>query len=166
MNPCERIKLKEMIVANDVEDHTESIRGLKHSIKIKADIMEFQELQKSYPTMDMKSDKFKDMACKKCPFLFNHYNEIFHKIIKEEIELSILFQLLHVLKEIEEGSVDQHEGSYKVGLLLKKIYIDSVIDQTKPDNAPKCKNISWKQYKSAQNQKAQNQKAQNQKAQN
>jgi hypothetical protein len=150
MNPSERIKLKEMITANDVQDHTSTIRDLKHSEQIKADIITFQELQRDNPGMDLSSPAFKDLACIMCQFLFNHYTDIFNKLINEEIDTSILFQLLNVLKEIEEGTVDQHEGSYKVGLLLKKIYIDSVIDQSKP-TAPDCKNISWKEYKSGGN---------------
>jgi hypothetical protein len=31
------------------------------------------------------------------------------------------------LKKIEDQEIDQHEGSYEVGMLLKKIYVDSAL---------------------------------------
>ena len=34
---------------------------------------------------------------------------------------------LSVLEKIEDGSIDQHEGSYLVGTILKKMYIDSAL---------------------------------------
>ena len=37
--------------------------------------------------------------------------------------MKILFQFIDVLNKIEDGKMDQHEGSYEVGLLLKKIYV-------------------------------------------
>ena len=57
------------------------------------------------------------------PFLFNKYTDIFNKIKKDEIDLNILFQLLHILKLIEDSKLDQHTGSFEVGKLLKSIYI-------------------------------------------
>ena len=31
--------------------------------------------------------------------------------------------MLSVLREIEEGTIDQHEGSVKIGTILKEIYM-------------------------------------------
>ena len=84
--------------------------------------------------------------------------------LKDEIDLNILFQLIHILKQIEDGNLDQHTGSYEVGKLLKSIYIDSAIK--KADNLnkshdhshgngnkehskpPIIKKISWSEFKS------------------
>ena len=58
--------------------------------------------------------------------------------------------------DIEEGLLDQHEGSVKVGELLKKLYVDSAlrkgekIDKSNPTEVKvfkESKDISWKQYK-------------------
>jgi hypothetical protein len=62
-----------------------------------------------------------------CSFLFMHYTDIYNKIRKDEIDLQILFQFLEVLRKIENKELDQHEGSFEVGTLLKKIYIDSAL---------------------------------------
>ena len=59
--------------------------------------------------------------------------------------------------------MDQHEGSYEVGLLLKKIYVDSALRKADKLNAehgaaeseykgPQV-DISWKQFKSLNNNK-------------
>ena len=66
---------------------------------------------------------------------------------------------IDVLKRIEDGEIDQHEGSYLVGQLLKKIYIDSAVRSAEnadrrsgkkkskePSKLP-AKKISWTEYK-------------------
>ena len=118
---------------------------------------EYQRLSKSNPM------QFDNICVSRCPFLFNNYTDIFNKVKKDEIDLNVLFQLLHILKQIEDGKLDQHTGSYEVGKLLKSIYIDSAIkkadninkahdhshgngnkDHSKP---PVVKKISWSEFK-------------------
>ena len=41
-----------------------------------------------------------------------------------------LDKFISVLEEIETGSIDQHEGSVKVGTILKEIYIDSALKES------------------------------------
>ena len=70
--------------------------------------------------------------------------------------MDILLQLINVLHYIEDGAVDQHEGSVMVGKLLKEIYIDGAVrkadkltteanneDGNKEDEIREAKNISW-----------------------
>ena len=145
-----------MIKANDAENNTDQIRTLKHSIKIKDEVdilmrikKDYRELAKSNPS------EFDNLCIKKCTFLFNNYTEIFNKVKKDEIDLSILLRLLNVLHSIEEGAVDQHEASFEVGTLLKQIYIDSALKKadklnTNVENTEieiPIKNISWAEYK-------------------
>jgi hypothetical protein len=74
---------------------------------------------------------------------------------KSEIDLKILYQFLEVLEKIENGKMDQHEGSFEVGTLLKKLYVDSALKRAeKLDEKYKeekvvveKKNIGWKNYK-------------------
>jgi hypothetical protein len=63
------------------------------------------------------------------------------------------------LQQIEEGQLDQHEGSFLVGTLLKELYIDSALKKAeKLDEANEAPveprkpevNISWRQYKANQ----------------
>ena len=66
-------------------------------------------------------------------------------------------QFLSILKRIEDGKIDQHEGSFEVGKLLKKIYVDSALknkesnDKIEKKNKKKApKKITWNQYKKMQ----------------
>jgi hypothetical protein len=92
------------------------------------------------------------------PFLYTYYTDIFHRLMKDELNLKIMSQLLRTLKMIEDGNIDQHEGSVIVGKILKELYIDSAVrhgdnldkkhEQENP--APKKedgKTISWKDWK-------------------
>ena len=101
------------------------------------------------------------MMCRsKCKFLFDNYTDIFNKVKKSEIDLKLLSQFLGILKQIEDGELDQHEGSYQVGSILKQIYIDSALQREKntekrnkkhvkkPKQA-RNKDISWSEYKKA-----------------
>jgi hypothetical protein len=119
---------------------------------------EYARLAKTNP------DQFDMMCVNRCSFLFNNYTDIFNKVKKDEIDLSILGRLLGVLKLIEEGKVGQHEASVEVGKLLKQIYIDSALKKSEKldkqhaasgsgsgsGSLPAAKKISWKQYKMSQ----------------
>jgi len=61
-----------------------------------------------------------------------------------------------ILKEIEDGKLDQHEGSVKVGQILKELYIDSALREDKKRHNKKhkyrkSKNVSWSDFKSKSN---------------
>jgi hypothetical protein len=97
-------------------------------------------------------------AASECNFLFTFYTDIYNKLRKDELDLAILIQLLNTLKQIEDGELDQHEASFKVGTILKELYIDSALkkaDKLNEENGnvtkiePKKaeKLISWKQFK-------------------
>ena len=56
------------------------------------------------------------------------YTDIYNKIRKDELDLSILNRFLNVLRNIEDGELDQHEGAFVVGTLLKELYVDSALN--------------------------------------
>ena len=157
----DRIQLEKMIQANDAADNTEQISELKHSTLIHQDVGTLLNLKRDYARLAKTNpDQFDMMCVNRCTFLFNNYTDIFNKVKKDEIDLSILGRLLGVLKLIEEGKVGQHEASVEVGKLLKQIYIDSALkksekldkqhDNKGSDNAstlPPAKKVSWTQYK-------------------
>jgi hypothetical protein len=68
-----------------------------------------------------------------------------------------LNKFIEILKRIEDGELDQHEGSFAVGTLLKELYIDSALKKSekldelneKERSEPKKAevNVSWKQFK-------------------
>ena len=154
MDDNARLHLQKMIAANNVEDQTDLIRQLKHSTLLKNDIATLILLKTKYGD-DMESILNESML--ECHFLFTYYTDIYNKIRKDELDMVILFEFLDILKKIEDGDLDQHEGSFAVGTLLKKLYIDSALKKSaKLDAQYEAEKIeyvepiaiSWKQYKS------------------
>jgi hypothetical protein len=148
-----------MIKANNVEDQTDLIRELKHSHLLQEDINNLLMIKAKYRT-DM--DKINEEGMNECSFLFTYYTDIYNKVRKDEIDLKILNKFLNVLRRIEDGEIDQHDGSYLVGQLLKEMYVDSALkkagkldQQNKVEivHTPKNEtmNVSWKQFKKFQN---------------
>jgi hypothetical protein len=152
MDENQRLQLQNMISANNVEDKTELIRKLKHSHTLREDVNSLIMLKAKYP-LDTDSVHLEGMS--ECNFLFTYYTDIYNKIRKDEIDLKILFQALDVLRDIEDGKIDQHEGAYKFGLLLKRIYVDSALKKAEKLNAGESESeykgpqveISWNQFK-------------------
>ena len=151
----ERLNLKRLINENECENNTEAIRKLKHSVLIRDDIRNIEKFRIT-SKMDESPESFHEKCQCISPFLFNNYTDIFNKVVKQEIDLTIMTKLLTVLKLIEDGNVDQHEGSAMVGKILKEMYVDSAIK--KADNIDKeyesqkvkpeeGKAITWKEYK-------------------
>ena len=162
----DRLQLEKMIQANDAADNTSQIRELRHSMRIHDDVSTLLNLKRDYARLAKTHPEQFDMMCvNRCGFLFNTYTDIFNKVKKDEIDLTILGQLLGVLKMIEDGKVGQHEASVEVGTLLKQIYIDSALKKSEKldklhsgsessgsgssgsESLPAPKKVSWKQYK-------------------
>jgi len=157
MDTENRLNLQKMINANNVEDMTDEIRNKKHSQLIKNDLNTFLFLKRKHSELQKNNPiEFEKICINECQFLFNNYTDIFNKIRKDEIDLNLLNKFLNILKEIEDGSLDQHTASFKVGTILKEIYIDSALKKSEKINAEnqqeenvKVKeiNISWSQWK-------------------
>jgi hypothetical protein len=157
MNPEEKLNLKKLLDNSDCENNTENIRKLKHSIRIRDDIRTLELLKRDERAlMAMEPQAFLELCQNKALFLYTNYTDIFHKVLKDEIDLDIMSKLLQVLKLIEDGGVDQHEGSVMVGKVLKELYVDSAL--RRGENLDKLhaaekvepivgKKITWKEYK-------------------
>lgn len=154
MDDKQRLQLQSMIQANNTEDQTELIRTLKHSQLIRNDVNEMVMIKAKYKGDDA---KIQDECTKECTFLFTYYTDIFNKVRKDEIDYHILNKFLDVLKRVENGELDQHEGSFMVGTILKELYIDSAVKKADKLNEqsenhrvePKKAdlNITYKQFK-------------------
>ena len=158
LNSNDRLQLNKMIKESDAEDNTELIRKTKHSQIIKEQVDLLQNLKKTHKNLyENYFTKFDELAVKECQFLFRYYTEIYNKVLKNEINLEILDKFLNVLKLIENGEIDQHEGSVKVGTYLKELYIDSALKKTEKNDKNSNENedsreieeinISWSQFK-------------------
>jgi hypothetical protein len=161
MNDSQRLQLQNMIQTNNVEDQTELIRNLKHSVILRNEVNNMIMIKARYRD---DPDKINIECMNECGFLFTYYTEIFNKIKKDEIDIGIFKKFIDVLKQIEDGELDQHSGSFMVGTLLKELYIDSALKKANKLNDEReknkekepqqptleIKNVSWHEFKRQQ----------------
>jgi len=148
-----RLNLQKMMKENDVAETTDQIRELKHSKLIRQDVRHMRELKKKYKRLS--HEQFRQIATMQCNFLFNNYTNIFNRLLSDELDYTIMHQFIDVLEEIENGKIDQHEGSYQIGMILKKLFIDSALkreerfneDGKKVSFAKPVNKVSWEQFK-------------------
>jgi len=126
---------------------------LKHSQILRNDINNMILIKAKHRGNDA---KISEECMNDCGFLYTYYTDIFNKVKKDEIDIQILNKFLDVLRKIEDGELDQHEGAFLVGTLLKELYIDSALKKAEkldeqaeqPKETKKAENnISWKQFK-------------------
>jgi len=161
LNSQQKLDLASMIKANSTTDCTEEIREKRQSIAIKTDVAHLVFLKNKYERLRKSNPNEFDAICiKQCAFLFNNYTELYNKIKNDNLDLKILERFLNILKKIEDGELDQHEGSYLVGKHLKEMYVDSALKtkakidaqdrnrkiKNKPPQAS-VKHISYKDFK-------------------
>jgi hypothetical protein len=159
MNLQESLDLKKLIAGfhDEYQDNTEYIRNVKHSDAIRNDIDRLIKLKRdNLQVLKTSLNKFIEMAQVEAFFLFKNYTDIFNKVIKDELDMDIMDQTLIVLKQIEDGEVDQNEASVRVGKLLKDLYVDSALklgvklDAENPkENKKEGRSIDWKSWKNS-----------------
>ena len=165
LNDNERLKLKEMINEMGSEDNTEQIRRVKHSVILRDEIRKLDTFRKANISLrDTDPAKFTSECQNISNFLYTKYTDLFNRILKDELDFEIMTKLLIILKLIEDGKVDQHEGSVMVGKVLKELYVDSALkagenldkkyestDSGSTNDVPTndIKQISWREYKSS-----------------
>lgn len=157
MNDVEKQKLGELVKEMNAEDNTEYIRTAKNSVSLHVDIQTIQRLKNENKRLLKDNfDEFTALCQSQCTFMWTHYTNIFNKLLKDEIDIGILTQFVLILKLIEDGKVDQHEGSVMVGKILKELYLDSALktgdnlDKKYADSKPvqnEGKPISWREFK-------------------
>lgn len=165
LNDNERLKLNEMINEMGSEDNTEQIRRVKHSVILRDEIRKLDTFRKANISLrDTDPAKFTSECQNISNFLYTKYTDLFNRILKDELDFEIMTKLLIILKLIEDGKVDQHEGSVMVGKVLKELYVDSALkagenldkkyestESGSTNDVPTndIKQISWREYKSS-----------------
>jgi hypothetical protein len=153
MNDKQRLQLQNMIKVNGTDDYTASIRELKHSQLLREQVNALIMIKAKYRD---DTERIHIEGVNDCNFLFTYYTDIYNKLRKNELDINILYKLLDVLKQIEDDELDQHEGSFIVGTVLKELYVDSALkkaDKLNENNAVPCeepkpkREISWNQFK-------------------
>lgn len=153
----ERLNLKRMSSEMEYQDNTDHIRRLKHSTKIRDNVRRIEALKLEHAQLRSQSpEQFFNIVHTECSFLYDNYMDIFTRTMKDEINLTIMTKFLIVLKLIEDGQLDQEQGSVMIGRHLKDLYLDSAVRRA--DNLDKereadvvaqveGKAISWKDFK-------------------
>lgn len=118
-------ELDNLMSDTNVEQTTDRIREAKHSGKIKTCVNDILKIKKDYSRLPY--NRIEEIAKSRCQFLLVNYRDIFFKVLKNEIDVSLLFTFVDILEKIETGVFNQHEASFQVGTILKKIYIDSAL---------------------------------------
>jgi len=155
------LDLNKFLEGSDYVDNTEKLREAKHSKLIRECINDIEKVRNETGDLYKRNiEEFKGKCNEKNNFLFMNYFTIFNKACNKDFDLNIMNNFLDVLREIEEGLLDQHNGSVKIGKILKELYVDSALKTSErleenskneiKSNSPVKKeiNISWKQYKS------------------
>ena len=154
----EKLDLKQFLDNNsNYVDNTEHIRTLKHSTLIRDAVRTIENLKMSQSVLkESDNEAFIEMCKSECRFLYDGYTDLFHKLVKDELDLTIMTKLLTVLKLIEDGKVDQNDGSVMVGKILKELYVDSAMKradaldkehESEKQTPINGKAISWSEYK-------------------
>lgn len=128
LNDQQKLDLQNMVKANEANDYTQEIRDKKQSVHIRNDIKTMVSLKQKYHRLAVSNpQQFDSMCVSQCSFLFNNYTDIYNRVKNDTLNLDIMDKFLQILKRIEDGEIDQHEGSYLVGKYLKEIYVDSAL---------------------------------------
>jgi hypothetical protein len=152
MDSEQRIQLQKLVEANGTEDHTEVIRRVKHSSQIYVDVTTMIKLKRDYGRLAKSNPKQFDAICvSRCAFLFKFYTDLFNRLKTGEIDLNLLFKMIQILRDIEDGKLDQHEGSFEVGKILKSIYVDSALKRAENLDAEQDAKDKRAAVKSAKN---------------
>jgi hypothetical protein len=167
MDEKSRLKLNEMIKENNVTDQTELIRELKHSSIIREETKRLLEILEENPNSTF--TELRDISMMDCNFMFSYYTDIYNRLLKRELDISLLYKFLDILEKIENGECDQHEASFKVGSILKEIYVDSALKKAEKldkeneirekektaNSAPSVEpmKLSWRSYKRQTNER-------------
>ena len=145
------VKLKEMFNANDPILMT---TGAYTSFA--AEFMETMVVDNSSLSIPHDQDPFYFYCQKECPFLYSKYTDIFNRFYRQEMDLNLMIEAIKVLSKIEDGELNQEEGSVLMGQKFHDLFVDSTIKQGEKadiahdNNAPKLitgKQISYSEYK-------------------
>jgi hypothetical protein len=146
MDHLDKQKLKEILEKNeDVVDNTYLIRDEKYSDYIKHDVEKLIIFKETHKELYINNrEEYNNMLTKECHFLHTNYSEIFDKLNNGTLDHSIMFKFIEIYKEIEDGTLDQHEASFKIGKMLKEMYVDTALSAITPPT--QTKNISYSEW--------------------
>ena len=127
MDNNQKRQLDKLIQENNVQDNTTQIRKERKSSQIRESVKYIEGVKrKLHNTRDFRQ---LDKECMKGgSYLFMNFPNIYNKLLKYQIDVNILNKFLDELERIETGKQNQHEASFRIGNLLKEMYIDTKLE--------------------------------------
>jgi len=155
------LNMKSLMESDDYVDNTAKIRELKHSELILEDIAKLCKMKQIYHHMRMTDEERFNAKCQNAvPLLFNSYTDIYHKVLKDELNMELMVKFVCILKQIEEGQLDQYDASVQVGTILREMYVDSAMRRAEKLDAESEKPVfiepvkmSWAEFKALKKEK-------------
>lgn len=121
--------LQNLVDTSKQEDNTEQIRALKHSSLMREEADRLVALRNE-GILDL------EVLSLQCQFLYFYYSDIFNKIRKDVLDISILHRLIDVLEKIENETIDHHKGCDEAKeILIEMIHDSSLRNSRKLDEA-------------------------------
>lgn len=139
---------------DEYQDNTDYLRENRKSVLLRDDILKMERLKRGRG-----SSSSEDLAetCKaECPYLYSNFTMLFNKLVKDTVDLRQMFRVLEVLRQIEDGQINQDEGSVIVGKMFADLYLDSAKREGAAIDAAheaervervEGKFLTWKQFK-------------------
>lgn len=151
MDQKQKAHLQKMIEEYGVEDTTEEIRSTQHSKILLQELYAFERFKKENKRLS--NEMYNARARSMCPCMSTKYEDIFNKLVGNKLDVNILHTFILTLGKIEEGTLNQHEASFQIGGLLKKMYIDEKLKEEKKQMKKEHKitksneSMSWNDFK-------------------
>ena len=143
--------------AEDYQDNTDHIRKIKHSPTIREEVLKLEIIRTEHKTNPVLGEhEYWNKCVTECPFLFRYYTDIFNRLYKSELNVSLMLLLLDELEKIENGEKTQEESSVLLGQILADIYANSSMlrgekldndNKTEPKQYIQGSGASWKDWK-------------------
>ena len=103
-------------------------------------------------------EEFSDLCQKKCSFLYTAYTDIYNRLFKDQLDVTLMLDALRTLKHIETGKINQQEGSILMGKLFYKVFVSNAIKhedaltnaaaRKEPDKDEENQvKITWREFK-------------------
>lgn len=138
-----------MIQENNIEDTTSKIRDIQQSDVLLKELEYMCDEQKKLVQNGDKMEKLGELCDTKCIFMKTNQKKLYDKLLEDNMKnnecyiktVDIAIEMIHILKKIEIGEINQHEGAYEFGKICSKIYVDPIINRKENEN------LSWEEYK-------------------
>lgn len=124
------------------EDHTDSIRSEAAAERLLADLETMHRLKLEHAKWAVRAPaRFEKMIRKHCKFMLQHQKDVFKRLMKGDISVSMAKTLFTILHRIEKGELNQEQASEEVGRYLFRMAQTEEADRRAAEQAPYRKKV-------------------------